>query len=337
MKKEVKIGIFTILMILAAWGGIRFLSGTDLFSSDIEYYASYDQIDGVQNSSPVLIKGVKVGSVSEIILNPTYNADVVLRLMVSNDINIPKNSVARIYSSSIMGPTAIELILGDSDEFLSAGDEILSSRDKGILDTASSELEFLKERINNVTSELSTTLENLNTLLEGNTQNITNMLSNMDALSANLNTLVEQNQQSLTTMVGGFSKLSETMGERAPQIDSIIRNINTLTTELSGAQIGTSLTESLDQINSLMAQLNNPEGTMGKILNDEELYLNLTSATANLDSLLFDFKDNPARYINVSVFGRSALKQEIKEEKRMIKNAVEREKDAVNDARKASR
>ncbi len=236
-----------------------------------------------------------------------------------------------------MGPTAIELILGDSNEFLSAGDEILSSRDKGILDTASSELEFLKERINNVTSELSTTLENLNTLLEGNTQNITNMLSNMDALSANLNTLVEQNQQSLTTMVGGFSKLSETMGERAPQIDSIIRNINTLTTELSGAQIGTSLTESLDQISSLMAQLNNPEGTMGKILNDEELYLNLTSATANLDSLLFDFKDNPARYINVSVFGRSALKQEIKEEKRMIKNAVEREKDAVNDARKASR
>ncbi len=86
MKKEVKIGIFTILMILAAWSGIRFLSGTDLFSSDIEYYASYDQIDGVQNSSPVLIKGVKVGSVSEIILNPTYNADVVLRLMVSNDI-----------------------------------------------------------------------------------------------------------------------------------------------------------------------------------------------------------------------------------------------------------
>ncbi len=337
MKKEVKIGIFTILMILAAWSGIRFLSGTDLFSSDIEYYASYDQIDGVQNSSPVLIKGVKVGSVSEIILNPTYNADVVLRLMVSNDIKIPKNSVARIYSSSIMGPTAIELILGDSNEFLSAGDEILSSRDKGILDTASSELEFLKERINNVTSELSTTLENLNTLLEGNTQNITNMLSNMDALSANLNTLVEQNQQSLTTMVGGFSKLSETMGERAPQIDSIIRNINTLTTELSGAQIGTSLTESLDQISSLMAQLNNPEGTMGKILNDEELYLNLTSATANLDSLLFDFKDNPARYINVSVFGRSALKQEIKEEKRMIKNAVEREKDAVNDARKASR
>ncbi len=337
MKKEVKIGIFTILMILAAWGGVRFLSGIDLFSSDNEYYASYDQIDGVQSASPIFIKGVKVGSVSEVVLNPTYDADVILRFRINGDIKIPKNSEARIYNSSMMGPMAIDLILGDSNEFLSEGDEINSSRDKGLLDTASSELGFLKDRIDNITSELTTTLENLNYLLEGNTKNITNTLANMDALSANLNILVEKNQESLTTMVGGFSKLSETMGDRAPQIDSIIRNINALTADLSEAQVGSSLTESLDQINTLMAQLNNTEGSLGKILNDEKLYLNLTSATGNLDSLLYDFKENPARYINVSVFGRSAYKQEIKADKKFVKDAVERDKDAQNLERKANK
>ncbi|MFI3248351.1 MAG: MlaD family protein [Rikenellaceae bacterium] len=337
MKKEVKIGIFTILMIVAAWGGIRFLSGMDLFSSNEEYFARYDQIDGVQSSSPIFIKGVKVGTVTEITLDPTYDADVVLRLSIKGDFKIPSNSEAKIYNSSIMGPMAIELKLGDSKEYLSPGDTINSSRDKGIFDTAETELEFLKERIEKVTSELTTTLENLNSLLEGNSESISGTLRNLDALSANLNLLVSKNQENLTTMVDGFSKVSQTLGESTPQIDSIIRNINVLTADLGEAQLGSTLSESLNQLNEVMAQLNNSEGSIGKILNDDELYLNLASVSANLDALLYDFKENPARYINVSVFGRSALKQEIKAEKRMIKDAVEAEKDAVNSARKASK
>ncbi len=336
MKRELKIGLFTVFVILAAWGGIRFLSGLDLFSSSNEYYARYDQIDGVQSASPVFIKGVKVGSVSEITLDPAYDADVVLKLSIDSKFSIPKDSEARIFNSSIMGPMAVELILGSSKEYLSPGEDINASRDKGLFDVAESELEFLKERMDNVTSELTQTLENLNYLLEGNTESITNTLRNMDALSANLNTLVAQNQQGLATMVDGFAKVSQTMGDRAPQIDSIVRNINVLTTELGEAELGSTLRASLDEVNSLMEQLNNREGTIGKILNDDELYTNLASVSSNLDALLFDFKDNPSRYINVSVFGRSAIKQEIKQEKRMIKDAVEEGKDAQNSARKAA-
>lgn len=337
MKKEVKIGIFTILMIVAAWAGVRFLSGIDLFSSSNTYYAKYDQIDGVQSASPIFIKGVKVGSVSEVILDPAYDADVVLKLSIDSDFMIPSDSEARIFSSSVMGPMAIDLKLGSSKAYLEPGDTINSSRDKGLMETASTELEFLKNRLDNVTSELTTTLENLNTLLEGNTENITNTLKNMDDLSANLNILVEQNQRGLSTMVDGFAKVSETMGERAPQIDSIIMNINKLTTDLGEANLGSTLAESLNQINEVMAQLNDTEGSIGKILNDDEIYNNLASVSSNLDELLIDFKDNPARYINVSVFGRSALKQEIKAEKRMIKTAVEADKDATNAARKANK
>ncbi len=337
MKKEVKIGIFTILMIIAAWAGVRFLSGIDLFSSSNTYYAKYDQIDGVQSASPIMIKGVKVGSVSEVILDPAYDADVVLKLSIDGNFMIPSDSEARIYSSSVMGPMAIDLKLGSSKEFIEPGGIINSSRDKGLMETASSEMEFLKERLDNVTSQLTTTLENLNILLEGNTENITNTLKNMDDLSSNLNILVEQNQKGLTTMVDGFAKVSETMGERSPQIDSIIMNINKLTTDLGEANLGSTLAESLNQINEVMAQLNSTEGSMGKLMNDDQIYNNLASVSSNLDELLIDFKDNPARYINVSVFGRSAIKQEIKAEKRMIKTAVEADKDATNAARKASK
>lgn len=337
MKKEVKIGIFTILMIIAAWAGVRFLSGVDLFSNSNIYYAKYDQIDGVQSASPIFIKGVKVGSVSEVILAPEYDAAVVLKLSIDGEFMIPSDSEARIFSSSMMGPMAIDLKLGSSKTYLAAGDTINSSRDKGLMETAGTEIEFLKERLDKVTSELATTLENLNVLLEGNTENITNTLKNMDALSANLNTLVMQNQKGLATMVNGMAKVTDTMGERAPQIDSIICNINKLTADLGEANLGSTLSESLTQINTLMAQLNNENGSVGRILNDDELYENLESISSNIDALLIDVKENPARYINVSVFGRSALKQEAKAKKRMVKDAVEEEKDAANNARKESK
>ncbi len=337
MKKEVKIGIFTIVMILAAWGGVRFLSGLNLFSGSDTYYASYDQIDGVQVASPIFVKGVKVGSVSEIILDPAYDADVVLRLSIDGQFQIPKDSEARIYSSSLMGPMAIELKLGSSHEYLAPNDTILSSRDKGLMASAGTELEFLKERLDNVTSELTTTLERLNFLLENNTDNITGLLANMDALSANLNTLVARNEENLTTMIDGFSKVSDSLGERAPEIDSIIRNINMLTADLGSAELGTKLNETLTSLNSIMDKLDNSEGNVGKVINDEELYTNLASASGNLDALLYDLRENPSRYINVSVFGRSETKQEQKLQKRMVKDSLEAIKDAANAARKASR
>ena len=60
MKREIKIGLFALAMLAAAWAGIRFLKGFDLFSRNIEYYARYDRIDGVQAASPIM----KIGRAS---------------------------------------------------------------------------------------------------------------------------------------------------------------------------------------------------------------------------------------------------------------------------------
>ena len=61
MKREAKIGIFAVAMLIAAWAGIRFLKGFDIFSRNSVYYAAYDQINGVQTASPIMMKGVKIG------------------------------------------------------------------------------------------------------------------------------------------------------------------------------------------------------------------------------------------------------------------------------------
>ena len=80
MKREVKIGIFAVAMIGVVWAGIRFLKGVDIFSRNVEYYAAYDQINGVQNASPIMMKGVKIGSVTGLSFDPARSDKVVLRV-----------------------------------------------------------------------------------------------------------------------------------------------------------------------------------------------------------------------------------------------------------------
>ena len=118
MRREVKIGIFAVLMIGALWAGIRFLKGFDIFSRNAVYYAAYDQVDGVQNASPILIRGVKVGAVTDISFDPSIGNEVVLQLTIQRKYRIPSNSEARIYSNSIMGAKAIEIALGDAGTYL---------------------------------------------------------------------------------------------------------------------------------------------------------------------------------------------------------------------------
>ena len=165
MRREVKIGIFAVLMIGALWAGIRFLKGFDIFSRNAVYHAAYDQVDGVQNASPILIRGVKVGAVTDTSFDPSIGNEVVLQLTIQRKYRIPSNSEARIYSNSIMGAKAIEIALGDAGTYLQSGDTLCSSRSKGLMDMAGSELEFFKQKMSQVVGDLSRTMDNLNLII----------------------------------------------------------------------------------------------------------------------------------------------------------------------------
>lgn len=322
MKREIKIGIFTVLMIVVAWGGIRFLSGIDLFNANNDYYAKYDQISGIQKASPIFIRGVKIGSVTDIALDMENNSSSVkLQLTISAQYQIPDDSEAKIFSCGIMGPMAIEIVMGESSRMLESGESIKSSRNPDLFDAAGSELGSLKKKVDSLATDLSRTLANLNSLMTDNSESIHGTLANMNSLTKNLNTLLEKNERNITTLVDGLSKTSKSLGDNAPAIDSIIQNINALTYELREAQLGGAITNSLSQIDEIMAKVNNPNGTAGLILEDDKLYNNLAQASANLDSLFVDLKKHPSRYVNISVFGKSAEKQRAKAEKKAAKEA----------------
>ncbi|MFI3292423.1 MAG: MlaD family protein [Rikenellaceae bacterium] len=303
MKKEVRIGIFAIAMICCAWAGVKFLSGIDIFSRNVEYKAMYEQIGGIQSASAVMIKGVKVGTITDIEFDPSNDKNVYLQLTIQRKYQIPVDSKAKISSNGLMGGKVIDITLGESKEYLEGGDYIQTIEEADLFAMAGSEFENLKGKLDELSNELNRTLQNINTLLESNNENMNGMLSNLNGVTANLNSLLDSKKNDLGRMIGGFADFSEALGNNSQRMDSIIMNMIAISTQLSDANVGETLGSTVAELNKTLESLNSTEGSIGKMMNDEQLYDNLTSATTSLDSLLMDFKANPKRYVHFSLFG----------------------------------
>lgn len=329
MKREVKIGIFAVVMIVAAWAGIRFLKGFDIFGRNAVYYASYDQISGLQAASPIMMKGVKIGTVTGIAFNPERSQNVVLQFTIKRQYRIPIDSEAKIYSDGLMGGKAIEIVYGSSDEYLERGDTLRSVRGRDLMDVAGSELEFFKQKVSQLTEDLSRTLNNINQLLETNAGHVNGTMAHLDALSGDLAEVLDAQKQNLASAVENLSAFSGMLGENAPRVDSMMNNLNRITTELAEADFARRLTETVGEVDALVAQIRQGEGTVGRLLNDPALYESLTEASDNLASLLADLEQYPGRYVHFSLFGRNPEKMKARAERQAARQAERAERDSL--------
>lgn len=335
MKREAKIGIFAVTMILLAWGGIRFLSGLDVLSRNVEYVAAYDQVSGLQEASAVVMKGVKIGSVTNIELDPAESDKVLIYLTVRRSYRIPIDSEARIFSDGLLGGKAIEIVYGKADRYLAAGDTIRSSRDRDLMDVAGSELDFFKQRFSQIADELNRTLGNLNTIMEQNTANLTATMAHVESITQDVATLLAAEKTAIGGAVEDLAAFSAMLGENSERVDSLIGGVNHLVTTLDKEAFATKLTESVEALQRLMQQIESGNGTLGSLMNDRTMYDNLTAASENLSLLLADLKANPARYVHLSVFGKDAEKQQEKAAKRAAKAEKKAVKMAEKEAKRA--
>ena len=310
MKKEIKIGIFAVVVLLASWAGIRFLSGLDVFSRTRTYYVNYTEVSGIAQASPVMILGVKVGSVTEIKLDPTKAEGVELTLEVSRDYDLPVDSKAKLFSDGLMGGKAVAIEYGTASEFLKSGDHITAAYDKGLMDIAGAELEGLTVKIGETLAKLTTTLDGVNGILDDNRSNIKGVMTNLDSVTGTMSDVLTGKKQDLVTVIDNLTAFADALGRNSAKIDSVVMNVNTIADQFATTNVAESLQQTIGKLNQTLDKLNNADGTVGKLMNDKVLYDNLAAASANLSTLLADLQAYPKRYVHFSLFGRGAKADE---------------------------
>ena len=305
--KEIKTGILALFAILLLIYGYSFLKGSDLFSKERTFYVSYDNVAGLTVSAPVTINGYVVGKVKKIEFENDLGG-LLVSFSVNKDFNFSKSSIVRIYSTSVIGGNALAIIpIISKDNIAVDGDVLKGEIEKGMLESLTSGIKPLENRIYTTLSGLDSLLSNFNSVLNEETKNnlknaigsLTNTMSSFEDTSSDLNTLLKENKPKLDST---FSYLEITTGNLATFSDSLNQiDINRMATHLE---------TTLESFNSIMHKFDNGEGSIGKLINDENLYKNLEAASKELEELLRDLKENPKRHVHLSVFGKKTTEYE---------------------------
>ena len=318
MRKEIKIGIYAVVILLAAWAGIRFLSGADIFGRNRTYVVRYEQVNGLQNAAAVVISGVKVGQVTDVAVNMEQGG-VDVKITVDSKFDIPADSRAMMFSAGLMGGKSIEIALGTSTEMLKNGDAIQGGVTPDMFEMVGAELGDIKVQVSALIDNLNDTVCGVDSLIDNNAKSITLAIANLQKVLAEL-----ERSHIIANIDGLTASLNKTM----PKIDSIATDLQSVTTSLRENESGKKLAEAVAQVNTLLAKFNSGDGTVGKLVSDEKLYAQLAEASQNLSLLLADLKENPKRYINVTVFGKKTY------EEKMADKAA---KQAAKEAKKANK
>ncbi len=306
IKKELKIGLYLIISVAVLYWGLNFLKGKDIFGKNHQFYAVFENVQGLQQTSNVFIRGLKVGMIEKIVFNEDSN-NFLVTLSVDSKYTIPLGTKAVIYSTDLLGSKAIKLELSNSNDSHQSGDT-LASGIEGDLTNVLAGLDPIKDKLNNVLDQMNTTLSGLNRVLNDETtanlnegvENFKNITQNLNSISNTIDELLKGEKGSISALVGNGEQFTANLKNNNENINTIINNLTEVSKNLADANFG----ELVKDLDGIISKLKDGEGTLGKVITNDSLYINLVNATNSLNLLLEDFKENPGRYVQVSVFGR---------------------------------
>lgn len=301
ISKEIRIGLFFLLVLIALYFVIQFLKGNDVFQGTATYYAVYPGVEGLAPTSPVSILGLKAGTIDRISYDQ-INRKMIVRMKLKKSYKIPAGSVADIYSADILGGKAVKIILSEATDFHRSGDTLLSSVQKDLITLLTGELVSLKEQIAGLISGLDTTVAHLNEILgTENKQEIREALASLNSSLHQFNGFIgtlNDNAPRIGSILGSVDTLGSKLNTGMNDLNQTLVNLQALSLELKDA----GLSETVNELTSLVKHLNNPGGSLGQVMNNPDLYNNITRVLGSVDSLVQRISDNPKKYFKITVF-----------------------------------
>lgn len=311
LTREVKTGILALGGIFLFIFGYNFLKNSSIFENARTFYVKYQQVDGLATSAPVTINGLQVGTVKSIDFLDS-SGDLLVTFKVDNDFDFAKSSVVEIYSSGFISGNNLGIIPDfKNNDMAKSGDTLIGRVKPGMMDGLMETLDPIQSGLVQTLAKVDTLLDNVNEVMDQNTkENLRQSIASLNAsmasfrnASKNIDQLLADNKAGLDST---FANLDRTSANFAQFSDSLAQvNIQAMMADLEGM---------LSKFNAVADKIERGEGSVGKLLNDEELYNNLAGASAQLEALLEDMKLNPKRYVHFSLFGKKNKEYQAPEE-----------------------
>ncbi|NOQ92797.1 MAG: MCE family protein [Flavobacteriaceae bacterium] len=302
VSRELKTGVVAILIIVLSVWGFNFVKNRSLYEKTRTFYAEYSNVQGLIPTSPVTINGLRVGKVTKITFHPTKKGILIAHILLTNEVQFSKNSIAHIYSPDFISGKSLKIdIVDDGADFAKSEDTLRGEIDSGILGMINEQIAPLQSKVESFVVNTDSVMQSLSAVLDvENQKNIKNSLRKLSLTLDKFNNIANNADHIIT--------------DNKSKMDSILNNTNLamqnfaqISDSLQQANLGATmlkLKESLESFSVILDSIESGHGTIGKLMVDDKLYNNLEGATKELEELLREIKLHPKRFVNVSVFGK---------------------------------
>jgi len=313
INNETKVGALTALAITLLILGFNFLKGKSLFKTGNFIYAKVAQTKGLMISNPVYVNGLQVGAVYEL-EEANKNIDtIIISIKLTKDVNIPENSIASIKDNPL-GSVSMVISMGESRKYLKNHDTIPTLDNPGMLGAITTKLTPVVDQVKVTVQTLDSVLRNVNSIFDPYTKNnMRDVVANVNRITASLvvsaaslQSLMNEQSGTLSKSMINLNAFTKNLAGNNDKISATMSNLETTTRNLSSADInGTigQLRTTVERLNTAVAKIDSKEGSVGRLLNDNQLYDNLANTTRSLNTLMDDIRVNPKRYVSISIFG----------------------------------
>ena len=312
ISKEVKVGLFATTALIIIYLGCNFLKGNAVFSSNNIYCTTYAKTGGLSTASPVLVNGMPVGRVKRIQVLTDQGHSALVTFETAKNITLTDATKANLVSRNLLGEKAIDLII-EAGNPLKNYDSVPGKIEEGLSEAfVASVLPTLNDA-----KDISLLTSRFVASLVENTDKISNTFDNLEGVTAELKQIVRANRKGITSVSQNLEELSRLLADSKNGIGPLLTKLNKLMEGLEGQEakvVATKLCNILDSLETVLAKTGKGENSLGRLLDDDTLYTNVNQTLGDLDQLLVDFRKQPWRYVNFSIFGRkSRLKTKKKE------------------------
>lgn len=322
VRHEVTVGALTFLGIVLMILGYNYLKGNEIFSKNYSYQINFPNTTGLYPANSVVINGLEVGRVKEIKLAEDLNNQVLVTISLPKDLVIPEDSKFKIESLDLLGKKAISIERGISSTMLQEGKIYQGQIPVDMISSITSQITPIAEKADKLIGSLDTMINDVhnalgkgeNSALKKTMDNVSATLENANKVLAEVSKIFEAQKGSIDNIIknadgvmANANVLTKKIADNSEDIDKIIKNFETLSGKISQADLESTINSAkntLEEISTLLASINEGQGSLGKLVKDENLYYTVDSTINTLNFLLKDLQKNPKRYVSFSLIER---------------------------------
>lgn len=333
LKKEFIIGVVTLIGIVGLVLGFLFLQGQEVWKNRATYYALYKNSEGVSTGSPVQLKGLKIGTVVGVSFSKNSLSNVVVKMEITNEKaqRIPRGTIAKLNSDLLAG-AYIDFIWSEDTTFFDFGDTINSDVSMDIEDQINERLLPLEQKTNELISTADSAIQTIEAIFSRNTDNldesflsIRRAIKNFERVSLKIDTMITREKFKVSRVLTNVEQITNNLKKSNDDLTNIFSNVSKLSDSLvlvDFTSVVNNANSAIEQVNILMDDIKNGDGTLTLLMNDSTLYNNVNLMLEETTRLIENVKTHPKRYVRFSLFGGKDRSLLDSREERMLKNFV---------------